>query len=148
MIGGASSERFTAYVVFMGADHRRFWRMFTGRGWRHVFVCVPVYWPEPGLNAEEYTLIFDPKANCLQHHFTAQPVSDVVQKLLDEGATCAIQYRVRRKGLPWYIPRGVQNCVSVVKSVLGVAAWYVWTPKHLAYWLLRNGGQLIERQKS
>lgn len=109
-------------------------------------MLLPAYFPEPGLNSDEYTIVLDPRTNCLQHHFTAQPVEDVVQKLLAEGATCAIKYRVSRRGAPWYIPRGLQNCVSVVKSVLGVAAWYVWTPQHLARWLLRNGGQMIERK--
>ena len=139
-------EAFTAYVVFVGADHRRPWRIFTRRGWRHVFVCIPVYYPEPSLTAEQYTMIIDPRTNCIQPDLVFVPVKKAAQYFLSEGATAVIKVRVDRRGLPPYMARGLQNCVSVVKAVLGVAAWYVWTPEHLARWLIRNGGQIIEKE--
>lgn len=140
------SPSFTGYAVFLGADHRRFWRIFTRRGWRHCFVMVPVYWPKPGLNAEQYTMIIDPRANCIHPQVVFMPPEEMAQNLLRDGATCVVKFKAIRKGLPFYVPRGVQNCVSVVKAVLGVAAWYVWTPQHLATWLFRNGGQLLEKE--
>ncbi len=142
----ADRQRFTAYVVFVGADHRRPWRIFTRRGWRHCFICIPIYYPEPGLNAAEYTLIINPKVNCIQPDVVFVPVKQAAQHFMNEGCTTVIKWRVDRKGMPAYVPRGVQNCISVVKAILGVAAWYVWTPEHLARWLVRNGGQIIEKE--
>ena len=47
-------KRFTAYVVFQGAEHRRWWRIFTRRRWRHCFLILPAWgegaslWSKPG----------------------------------------------------------------------------------------------------
>jgi len=130
----------------MGSEMRSPWRLWCRRGWRHVFVCLPVYYPEPSLTADEYTLAIDPRSYCIQPDVAFVPAREAAQHFLKEGATAVIKVRVDRRGAPPYIPRGLQTCVSVVKSVLGVAAWYVWTPEHLARWLVKNGGQLIEKE--
>lgn len=139
-------DAFTAYVVFVGTDTRPPWRLFTTRGYRHVFVMVPVYPEGTSLLAAEYVMCLNPQTNCIQHSVVKISARDAAQHFLKEGATCVIKVRVDRRGLAPYIPRGLQTCVSVVKSVLGVAAWYVWTPQHLARWLVRNGGQIIEKE--
>lgn len=135
-------QRFTAFVVFAGADHRRFWRIFTKRGWRHCFVIIPIYYPEPGLMAEQYSLIIDQRTNHTAVDVFFQSPKSVADEALQRGATCVIKFEVDRKDYRDYVPRGFLTCVSIVKSVLGIGAWYVITPEHFARWLLRNGGKL------
>jgi len=145
MIAGLSNERFDAWIVFQGADHRQFWRLFTKRGWRHCFVIVPAYNPAAGLMAGRNSVVIDPRTNHVSVDVLFMPPRDVVDHLLKEGAKCAIKFRVDRRGLRDYVPRGILTCVSVIKAICGISAWYVWTPEHFARWLLRNGGELVTR---
>lgn len=48
---------------------------------------------------------------------------------------------------PRYTPRGMQSCVSVVKALLGLTAWRVWTPQGLYQYLIANGGVEICKAK-
>lgn len=146
MILGSSNDRFTAYIVFQGADHRRFWRLFTGRGWRHCFIIIPRYNQTAGLRAGRYSVIVDPRTNHISVDVLFMPPDRVVDHMLKEGAKCVIKYEVDRRGLPAYVPRGILTCVSALKAICGISAWYVWTPSHFARWLLRNGGELITKE--
>mgnify|MGYP001146971656 CR=1 FL=1 len=141
-------KRFTAWIIFAGADHRRFWRIFTRRGWRHCYVILPAYYPEPGLRADQYSVIIDTRTNCTDCDVLFTPPKDVVQYLLKEGTTCAIKVRIDRHGKRDYVPRGILTCVSLVKSIIGIGAWWVWTPEQLARHLVRNGGELITQGES
>lgn len=138
-----ASERFTAWIVFQGADHRRFWRIFTGRGWRHCFIVVPAYNPTAGLRAGRASVVIDPRSNHVSIDVLFMPPKEVADHLLGQGAKCVIKFNVDRRGLPDYVPRGILTCVSMLKAICGIGAWYVWTPKHFARWLLRNGGELV-----
>jgi len=144
---GLSNERFTAWVVFQGAEHRRFWRLFTKRGWRHCFVIVPAYNHEVGLKAGRSCVVIDPRTNHVSIDVLFMPAEDVANHALEQGAKCVIKYYVDRRGLPDYVPRGILTCVSMLKAICGIGAWYVWTPQHFARWLLLNGGELITRDK-
>lgn len=146
MIGGLSNDRFTAWVVFTGGDHRRFWRIFTRRGWRHCFVVLPVYHPEPGIGASEFSQVINQTTNRIDAKVFFQSPKSCAESFLKDGAKCVVKIRVDRRKLPNYVPRGFLTCVSLIKAILGVGAWYVWTPEHLARWLLRNGGELIWRE--
>lgn len=140
-----SRKRFTAFVIFQGAEHRRFWRVFTRRGWRHVLIVIPVYYPEQSLAAERFSLVIDPLAWGVRTDVLFEAPADLAQEALKEGATAVIKYRVDQKFERDYVPRGLFTCVTLIKSLVGIAAWYVWTPEHLARYLLRNGGELVER---
>lgn len=140
----STRRRFTAWVVFQGSDHRRFWRIFTRRGWRHCFVILPVYYPEPGLAAIKYAQVFEPKMNYLASDVIFKAPRDLVQEALDNGATAVIKYSVDTINLPFYIPRGVISCVSIIKCLLGIQAYFVVTPKQFARWLIRNGGEMVK----
>lgn len=138
-------KKFTAWIVFMGADHRQFWRLFTSRGWRHCFIVVPSYYPEPGLMAEQHSIIIDPRTNHIAVDVLYMAPNLVAEHALEMGAKCVIKFRVDRRGLRAYVPRGITTCVSILKAICGIGAWYVWTPQHFATYLLRNGGELITK---
>ena len=62
-------------------------------------------------------------------HFLAEPlISDIVK----------INVRLATDGT--VILRGIGTCVSAVKTVLGIRAWYILTPLQLRRYLLGLGG--------
>ena len=75
------------------------------------------------------------------------PPRKLVDMMLDEGYTAAIAVPVDHDYQTDYIPRGLMTCVSVVKAIIGIRAWFVWTPEHLARYLLRSGAELIQRKE-
>jgi hypothetical protein len=138
-------KRFTAYVVFVGSENRNWWRFFLRRGWRHVYVILPAYYPKPGLSAVAYSQVINPWTDHVRSDVLFQSPRSVAEAALKEGATCVISLPVDQKFSGKYLPRGLLTCVSLTKALLSVGAWHVWTPEQLARWLLRNGGELMEK---
>lgn len=68
--------------------------------------------------------------------------------MLDEGFTAAFSVPVDHDYQTDYIARGLLTCVSLVKAIIGVRAWYVWTPEHLARYLARAGATIIKGKAS
>lgn len=138
-------KRFTAYVVFQGAEHRRWWRIFTRRGWRHVYVVIPAYYPEPSLTAVAYSQIINFWTDHVRTDVVFQSPKAVCEAALREGATCVIMLPIDQRFTGRYLPRGLLTCVSMIKALLSINAWWVWTPEQLARWMLQNGGKLLEK---
>lgn len=69
---------------------------------------------------------------------------DAAKHALASGATLALSWKVDLVPRREFVPRGLLTCVSVVKAVLGISAWFVLTPEHLARWMIRNGAQRLE----
>lgn len=137
-------KRFTAYVFFQGAEHRQWWKIYTRRGWRHVFIVLPVHRGN-SLVDPVYSLIINPLLWGIDAEVYFHPPWKLAQEALENGATCVVKIAVDKRFDREYVPRGLLTCVSVVKALLGISAWFVWTPEHLARYLLRNGGQLVEK---
>ena len=146
MIENINQERLTAWVIFKGGEHRNFWRIFTRRGWRHCYVVIPAYDPAPGLNADCHSIIVEPSTNHVNIGIHWRSPSDVVERVLSDGATCVMKFHVDRRKNRSYVPRGPITCVTLAKAVLGVNAWHVWTPEQLARWIARNGGVMVTKE--
>lgn len=139
-------KRFTAFVVFQGADHRRWWRIFTRRGWRHCYVIIPNHTVGGGsLFTRPQSIVVNPWVSCIRLDVIDKSPADVCQDLLADGVTCVIELPIDQKFTGRYVPRGLLTCVSLIKAVIGCDAWHVWTPEQLAKWMLRNGGTMMER---
>lgn len=141
-------KRFTAFVVFYGSENRRAWRFFTKRGWRHVSLIIPAYDPYPSLTAKECAQVLEFTTDHCKADVVFKPARVVARQAIEDGATCAIAFSVDQKFTGRYRARGLFTCVSMTKSFLSIGAWYVWTPAHLARWLLRNGGELITKPET
>jgi hypothetical protein len=140
-------RRLTAWVIFQGADHRRFWRIFTRRGWRHCLVILPIYRQDADqLRPDVWSQVINPMSWGVQAEVYFERPHVLAQMALEEGATCVVKFPIDEKFDRDYVPRGLLTCVSMLKAILGVAAWYVWTPEHLARYLLRHGGKILERE--
>jgi len=142
----AIRKRYTAYVVFQGAEHRRAWRIFTRRGWRHCWLIIPANPPRHSLFAKSASILIGSQTDHVSVDFVQRPALELAQAALEDGVTCVIKIAIDQKFTGAYVPRGLLTCVSLVKAALGLKAWFVWTPEHLARYLLRNGGRLIERE--
>lgn len=138
-------KRFTAIVVFSGSENRRWWRFFLRRGWRHVYVIIPAYYPAPSLTADVYSQVINMWTDHVRSDVVWESPRSLAIKALEEGATCAISFPVDQKFTGRYLPRGLFTCVSLIKALLSISAWHVWTPEQLARWLLTNGGKLLEK---
>lgn len=138
-------KRYTAWVVFQGSENRRFWRFFLRRGWRHVYVIIPAYYPEPGLNAVAYSQIISQWTDHVRADVVFMHPNAVAEAALREGATAVIKFAVDQKFTGRYSPLGLLTCVGLTKALIGCKSWATWTPERLAQWLLRNGGELVEK---
>ena len=65
------------------------------------------------------------------------------EEFLSNGATAAIRFKVSKKFTREFVPRGLLTCVSLIKAILGISAWYVITPDDLYRWLLKNNGERL-----
>src|SRR5690606_41531378 len=119
-------QRLTALLLLQGAEHRRAWLIFTRRNWRHCLVVVPFYYPAPSLTSDVYSIIINPIAFTVRLDVAFQEPRDVVDEMLEYGYTAAIAVPVDHDYKVDYVPRGLLTCVSLVKAIIGVRAWYVW----------------------
>lgn len=139
-------KRVTCYVVFQGAEHRRPWRIFCKRGWRHVTLLVPAYDPYPSLTAKESTQVIQFWTDQARADVVWEPVRKVADQWLADGATCVISFPIDQRFTGRYVPRGLMTCVSLTKYFLSIDAWYIVNPYQLARYLLRNGGTLLTKK--
>ena len=104
-------------------------RWLTRNGYRHCYAFRNYNGITLTINHLAQGLILD-----------ASPVlaPDCVSVLSKEGAETVVLFAGQLKYC--YLQRGVQSCVSVVKSLIGLKAWHVLTPQQLYEYLIHNGG--------
>ena len=136
-------EAFTAYVVFQGAEHQIWWRMFTRAGYRHVLLIIPT---DGGRS------LFDPNGSCIVVNGLSYTVNlnslditakQAAEECLKRGATEVFRFKVSKRFTREFIPRGILTCVSLIKAVMGINAWWVITPEQLRNWLIDNGAEKV-----
>jgi hypothetical protein len=103
-------------------------RLFV-RGFSHVYAMR---------DYNGVTLIIDHNARGLIVDVSAVPATNCVRLLNARGTDTVLAVAGRLKNS--YTQRGVQSCVSIVKSLLGIKAWHILTPQQLHDYLLENGG--------
>lgn len=143
---GPGYKKMRAYVVFQSSQTKSSWDFFTDPAWRHCWLMVPAYFPEPGLMADVFTQKIEAARWGVDIDVWWADPEDVAQEFYAIGATAivAVDVIVPPKGLPW-LPRGPISCVTLTKAVLGLKAWNLWTPKQLFGYLLREcNGTLLD----
>ncbi len=109
-------------------------RGLTSPGWRHVMLLRDYQ--------ATASILLNPMAHYLQMSPYPAPAIEVALGLLEHGASIV---RVFTRPQWAYNPRGLHTCVSVVKHALGVRAPWVWTPKQLHQYLIRQGAEPLRR---
>ena len=131
--------------MFQASDVWRPWDIFSPPGFQHVWVFKQIYYPKPRLTANKYAIKFEWLTNGMHMDvWWAHPV-DVAKYFLNEPQTTSIlRYTVEKTPLLGYNPRGIMTCVSTVKPLLGLRAWWVMTPYQLWNHLIYNGAESME----
>ena len=119
----------TWYVVFeprRGEFH--FWHLFTRKKFNHVWAYTPL---------ETGTLIvaFNPH-ECLLEEWPLK--AEEVAQFLSKDVTAVLKYKANYEAFKRYMPRGIINCVVLVKCLLGVGEFSL-TPLGLYKQLKRMG---------
>jgi hypothetical protein len=126
-------------VVFQERPDRGWWDAFTAPGWRHCWAFWDVYHPAPGLFATRFTAKLELMRSQLDTDNWWAPPEEVAAAFLEIGVTDIVRVRVRHAPGSAFIPYGWLTCVSVIKALLRVRAWRIWTPLQLHRFLLAQG---------
>lgn len=139
------STKETFYVVFQPSDRPRLWDIFTPRAFTHVYVYKQVYFPKPSLTAARYCLKYEHLASFTEVDIYWANPREVADYLLKNTKTSSIlRVSVEKTASNKYIPRGIITCVSSVKAILNLRAWWVVNPYQLWKHLINNGAEILE----
>lgn len=145
---GIRRERQRWYVVFASGVPGSFWNCFTRRGYGHCF-AFREHWVEgqPGLLNTAFTLKVEMQQSYVDTDFWyATPAVVAEHYLRDEQVADVVRVDVDIDGRRGYIPRGMLSCVTVLKAVLQLRAWWVLTPRQLHQYLLLRGGSSLRSE--
>ncbi len=140
-------KRATGYVVFVGSEADHFWRPLLPRGWRHCYVLLPFWYPNKSALSYQWTVKLEATGWGLDYDVLYARPSVVARVALEEGATAAVRFQFCTPPRRLRMFRGLFSCVSLVKAVLGIAAWWVITPRRLHDWLLATGGEEVPKNE-
>ena len=141
-------KRQTAHVVFQGGLDQALPIPFTSPGWRHCWIMLPVYYPEPGLMAEVFTKKIESLRWGVDTAVWWRSPEVVSKAFYEAGVTAIVEF-------PFSIPpknprdvvwRGPLTCVTLTKAILQINDWRVWTPKQLFAYLVRHGGSIASHE--
>lgn len=128
------------YVVFQESILWDRVRWLTSEGFRHCWAFHAVWYPDKGLLSDRYSMKHEVTSRRTDIAVWWASPDEVAASFLDlEEVTDILRVRVDIDREIGYIPRGMLTCVSGTKSLLGVRAWWVLTPKQLYRYLLENG---------
>jgi len=135
----------TYYVVFQKSKYHRPWHVFTWNRYEHVWVFFPKYLGPPGLLTRQSTLKVEPLATFIDTDYWDADPEEVAEAFLKEDYVLDIvKITLRLPESVSYNIRGFINCVTIVKSVMGLCKWFVMTPQQLHRYLLRIGGESLK----
>ena len=115
------------YIVFVDGGRWNLWDVFTSSGWRH---CYAIHYD--GFNWIE----INPYSSFLDVLILDYVDDEDVPQLLVSQGHKVVYIKKQRKDK--FRMRGLLTCVSIIKHLLGIRAWWVITPKQLAKHLVRK----------
>jgi len=144
----AKREFRTYYVVFQNSFFHRPWHCFTWNRYHHVWLFYPKYMGPPGLLTRLSTIKVEPLSTFLDTDYWDADPEEVAAEFLKEDYILDIIKIVLPlpSNLSYNIHniRGLINCVTIIKSVMGLCKWFVMTPQQLHRYLLRIGGRSLK----
>jgi|TARA_Y100000310_G_scaffold291453_1_gene319410 hypothetical protein len=146
---GQRRERFPAFVVFQRPLTRQPWHLWTSPLFSHCWIFRPIWFPEQGLAADEFTLKIEFPEGRIDVAVWWASTDSVLEAFLDaEVVTDILRVRVDADDKIGYMPKGLMTCVSGLKAFLGVRAWWVLTPRQLYQHLRRKGARSLRWETS
>jgi len=136
----------TYYIVFQDSSFHRPWQIFTWNGYKHAWVFYSKYMGPPGLLTRQTTLKVESLSTFLDVDYWPCDPEDIAKEFIKQDyikdivkIVLPIQQNVS------YNVRGLINCVTIIKAVLGISKWFVMTPQQLHRYLLRIGGRSLKK---
>lgn len=138
-----SPPEFDWLVIFRDVDNKKKWWDYlfrTRKGFRHV--CAIAYQPQ-----SYHWIYFDWTSKWTQTWiYHPQRAKDVLEWAKKDYNATIVSYRPRKdKNSVFNVP--VLYCTEVIKHLLGVDKFFIWTPWQLYQYLIRTGGTEIHRGK-
>jgi len=133
------------YVVFTDSIYIRPWHIFTVGRWKHCWVFSPAYMGPIGLLTPRLTIRLNPLSTYGDYDFwlgSPEEVSADFIKLEEVLDIVKITLPLIKDSS--YNIRGLLNCVTLVKYILGLKCWWVMTPQQLHRRLLKLGGKSLK----
>ncbi len=135
----------TYYVVFQKSKHHRLWHIFTWNGFQHCWVFYPKYMGLPGLLTRQSTIKIELLATFLDtDYWEASPEEVAAEFAKEDYVLDIVKITLPLPSITHYSLRGFINCVTIVKTVLGLCSFLTLTPQQLRRYLLRIGGRSLK----
>ncbi len=110
------------------------WARFLHREFRHCYAFRQM--------TAETTLVINQVGEALLPNLCPLPLGFYVDATLKSGRTVLVTIRPRPQPRPFL--RGPMTCVETVKSLLGIRAWWIITPRQLARLLCADGAIALQ----
>lgn len=126
------------YVVFDRLrGEKRFWNIFTGKTYAHVWALTPL--------CNNLTLVIKPFPSGCQIEEWPCNIKQAID-LIPQDTTSVLKYTVEYGNLSHYRFYSVMSCVSYLKYLLGVRGFFIATPLSLYKKLVHLGAREIRRR--
>jgi len=125
------------YIVFADGGRWHIWDIFTSPGYRH---CFAIRWD--GFN----WVLIEPFGSWLEVQVMPYGPKDNVPQLMVSLGHKVMYIRKSRQNK--FIMRGILTCVTIMKHLLGIRAWWILTPKQLAKYLERKYNGIYETEST
>lgn len=140
------SGRRRYFVVFaQRVTRQHYWfDVFTRPAWRHCFVM----WQPHDVGFKPIVTLEPLVWGILSNFSYGILIEEAVARLLtDDRITVVVELDVSLEGRVPFFLIGPRSCVNIIKSMLGIYAWRVQTPRQLFKYLIKRGGHLWHRQQ-
>lgn len=144
---GLRNEYRKFYVVFAPSGFNRIWSVFCPTAYRHCWVFWPNYLGPPGLLTPKVTLKTESLSAMLDIDVWYQDPDEIARQFL-KGATDILTLTLPYKSALRYTPRGLITCVSMVKAVMNLNAWWILTPRQLYIYLKQAGARSLKEKQN
>ena len=129
----------TYYVIFdKRRGDKRWWNLFTSRGFDHVWMLTPL--KTYGTITRTLAILPMP-GGCIINEWGCN-IKQALQ-LLPKDTTAILKYTTSSEYLRNYHPSVIMSCISHCKYLLGVRGWFAITPYRLYLRLKQLGAEEI-----
>jgi len=129
----------TWYICFDKQRGKRVsWQFFTNKKFSHIFMLQ---------QAGTGCLKVEPLAWGCAIEYCETPIEDFLMQLVQSDVTALVGVVIDYRKFDYSIMRGLYNCVTIVKSVLGLSGMremLVLSPKSLYKYLVRRSANVIK----
>ena len=135
----------TYYVVFQNSSFHRPWQIFTWNGYKHCWVFFPKFMGPPGLMTRQTTIKVESLSTFLDiDHWSCEPEEIASEFIKQDYILDIVKISLPLPSNLSYNIRGLINCVTIVKSVMGLSKFVIMTPQQLRRYLLKIGGRSLK----